>query len=515
MPMLPDDKVGDHARSYFECCSFNLRLCSGNPDVYAFEPESSPSVHFRLEQPKRKLFYTAPSGDTHQQFGGNFGTYFTQSMATNLFPQTNFQGHCYRAVDGQNTCEGHCYLHQVYVSMPIMLCVSIPSPEFQWDFPTTLYPLKNLRTLRSQSPKLANSTSASIHYNLVARILGNGHHFVVRFAQEGGRIFHYDDLLSSGSPNVIKDGTCHTCLAGTDRDLRLLPGWSTHYALYHLHGGIESQSQIISHQIASIKKTFKLSVTQPHAGAIPVVKLKTESLFQQMSPMDCWWRSNPVAEQESEFVLRKNMSTSHREHGMEANSKQNTSTKSQSAQNIKHSWPHPPTAKMSSHHHPATSKRTLPESEASSSEMTSSKRSRRGTITKKWNPKPNSQTLTDLPTDDETLEERVQSLGLDSGDYTDSNTNYQEEHQKAFKDPPSGVAQQSRQSMQSSRSRSSTSVGMKPVQPSSNLDLLHKKISHQTRKQPRQKAVFSFIPSGSQPPPGNQLQLIAECESFI
>jgi hypothetical protein len=309
MATLPNDKIGDHARSFFQCSYFYIRMCSGHPTMVFFDPTSSNNSHFQIERSIRTFFYHIPSDSSYDQFNGNFEAYFTHSMSTEFSSQSSHGRHCYRAVEGQDTCGGHCYTHQVYVSMPIMLCVSHPSgsTDHRWNLPLILHPFKEA--------DLPDSTS--IQYHLVARIFGDGHHFVARLTQDN-KVFHYDDLSNSGSLIEIPDGTCNTHLVGLDQDL--IPDWSTHYALYHLQGGKHAQSLITSHQIASIKKNFHLSVIQSHPGALPLVDVESDSSFEQMLPTACWWRANPKATKEHEFILKGHTPTRRTMQELEADS---------------------------------------------------------------------------------------------------------------------------------------------------------------------------------------------------
>ncbi|KAI0683221.1 hypothetical protein BC835DRAFT_1296586, partial [Cytidiella melzeri] len=289
----PADASGDLVRSYFQHSYVQMRTCSGLPNTNSADPQVCPDRHYQIEPAIRTYFFAKLGAELHQEFSGDLAAYLSTHLPIDRIPPSPRGAACWRSLAGQDTCGGVSHMKRFYLTMPILLNVKLDTDERlpHWSLPATVCPWQSVQTL-SNDPKKPGpplSDLSDITYDLVARIFGSGEggHFVVRLLSDSGTVLFYDDLNNGGRVQEIQGSTSKTHLAGLDKDLMPSP-WSSHYALYHLRGGLKAQQRILEHQSALLQ-SYQLAVSQSHPGAAPHVDLMPDSLFEEMPFKDWWW----------------------------------------------------------------------------------------------------------------------------------------------------------------------------------------------------------------------------------
>ncbi|KAI0683118.1 hypothetical protein BC835DRAFT_1311235 [Cytidiella melzeri] len=319
---LPTDATGDMAVPTFK--DLTSQLASVLPAI-------------------RTYYSKSLSMDMHDRFAGDFGAYLADYLPVERVQSTPPGAACWRSLAGQDTCGGVSRSLMFYLTMPVMLVVPQEIGMVGWSMPPVVQPWKQ----DSGTSELSSSDLSGITYDLVARIFGNGNHFVIRRITASGTVLSYDDLLDSERMQELANSSCTSHLAGRDEDL-IPQEWSTHYTLYHLRGGLEAQQQIFVHQAAVLQKLYGLSVTQEHAGAAPVVG-PPPSGFQEMSYKNWWWIERPVPTRRGSLSSRE-LYHSHKnlgQHDSEPEVDHSLRSLPTQREEKKHSHPIPPVAQAS------------------------------------------------------------------------------------------------------------------------------------------------------------------------
>ncbi|SJL14811.1 uncharacterized protein ARMOST_18282 [Armillaria ostoyae] len=261
-----------------------VQTCQGSQDRSQHNPQSTFS-HVHVQRPRKAtLFHLPASVEEATRFGGCIEAWFRE------LTQVNQAGHnqdaCWHNKDGVSSCSGKPQLLEFYVSLPIILTISVDDRDSkQWDFPASFTPTS-----------LKDDHDSGIIYDIVARIfLVNGNHFQTRYVTptldgKDCAIYVYDGMKNKGYATHEQKATLATHMTGGEVINRPEKSSRTQAVIYQLRGGRIAQKAFLEAQLGIAERVHGLSFDSHDISIIPDIAF-TRHGYQELTNEQIWWQS--------------------------------------------------------------------------------------------------------------------------------------------------------------------------------------------------------------------------------
>ncbi len=261
-----------------------VRTCRGSQDWSQHEQQTTFS-HVHVRRPRKATLFRPPASvEEITRFGGRIEAWFRE------LTQVNQAGHrqdaCWHNADGVSSCSGKPQLLEFYISLPIVLTISVDDRDSkQWDFPASFAPTS-----------LKDDQNSGIIYDIMARIfLVDGNHFQTRYVtptpdRKDSAIYIYDGMKSRGYATHEQKATLATHMIGGEVINRPEKSSRTHAVIYQLRGGRIAQKAFLEAQLGIAERVHGLSFDSHDISIIPDVAF-TRHGYRELTNEEIWWRS--------------------------------------------------------------------------------------------------------------------------------------------------------------------------------------------------------------------------------
>ncbi|KAK0438725.1 uncharacterized protein EV420DRAFT_1651313 [Desarmillaria tabescens] len=197
--------------------------------------------------------------------GGSIETWFQELM------QANQAGHlmdaCWHNAEGVSPCCGKPQLLEFYVSLPIILTISVDDWDPKhWDFPASFTPTS-----------LKDDHNYGLVYDIMACIfLIDGNHFQTCYRtptpdNKGCTIYIYNGMRSKGYATHKQKATLVMHMTGEEVIDRPDKSYHTQMVIYQLHGGRTAQKAFLQAQLGIAERVHGLSFDSHDVSIVPDV----------------------------------------------------------------------------------------------------------------------------------------------------------------------------------------------------------------------------------------------------